>query len=503
MKTNDNELLGEYVKCGDSESFEQLVRRHSNMVFRVCHSLLWRHEDAEDAFQAVFLLLSKNAANLTSHQSVGGWLHVTATRTCMQLRRKIARNREIEMNTEPAKYGEPWEAISKNRECELLYREIARLPRKHRDVIVLYHFEGKSRSQIADLLDCTTIAVKAMLARARKTLRHRMIRHGMSASIVLAVSSRQVEACVNVSESLIQSTLDHCLRLEPTAGVGSGTEIVESIIEKDMTMGVGTLKNLVIAATLAGFAEIAGIGAVASGKPQVTGSTDAVVLDESQEKGEDEKQDAVQIKREKTQKKNDEKVDAVDLRLPVAQRLGLQKARPAAQPVQVRPWRTTRADPNSMAGVRVKNFKSNGKRIRYKRTKTQVEQKEMEYTVRIPFVENGETKFKEETRTRIISSIKQTEINALVPMDSTFESIDGKTIDHAEANKMLGNQETAVILLPAGKSIPEIWKQLLRPDALIFHTDAEQEPVGLPVPNAINLPQGGAAVPPAGIRKAK
>ena len=138
LLTSDNELLGLYVNNDDQAALEQLIRRHSTMVMGVCGSLLWQQADAEDAFQAVFLLLSTKAPKLLKHNSVGGWLHEVAFRISLKHRGKIVRKREVAMSEElKGKAIEPWQTIAESRDKELLHREISRLPKRYRDVIVL------------------------------------------------------------------------------------------------------------------------------------------------------------------------------------------------------------------------------------------------------------------------------------------------------------------------------------------------------------------------------
>lgn len=252
MLVSDNELLGLYVYNDDQDAFEKLIRRHSQMVLAVCNSLLWQKADAEDAFQAVFMLLSTKAPKLLKHNSVSGWLHEVAFRTSLKHRGKIVRKREVAMSEELKDATmEPWQAISKSRDKELLHREISRLPKSYRDVIVLCHLEGKSRAQAASVLDVTTASVKASLARGRKLLRHRLLKHGIAASVAIggvAITGKTVEASVScVSKSLVQTTLHQCQGFSPDSLpigsdlVGTGPGVAQSILAKDvsiMTMGL-------------------------------------------------------------------------------------------------------------------------------------------------------------------------------------------------------------------------------------------------------------------------
>ncbi len=246
MLSSDNELLGLYVRAKDEAAFEQLIRRHSSMVMGVCGSLLWQTQDAEDAFQAVFLLLSIKAPSLLKHNSVGGWLHESCVRTCLRLRKKISRTREVKMEYDPVEIGrEPWQVIAEAHNLELLHKEIMRLPKGYRDVVVLCHLEGKSQAQCASMLDCTTASVKAALARGRKLLRRRLIKHGIAGSAAISASSiasatMAASATLTsglttpVPESLIQLTIQGCIANSSGLGDGATSLIVQSLIQKEM-----------------------------------------------------------------------------------------------------------------------------------------------------------------------------------------------------------------------------------------------------------------------------
>ena len=259
MIIGDNELISLYLDNEDIDALNELVTRHSRMVYGVCRKMLWRAEDAEDAFQIVFMLLCKKAPRLLKHNSLGGWLQKTSVLTCLKLRRRIQRTREVNMGQKPIDVAdksakEPWQTITNASDVETLHQEIRRLPTMYREVIVLCHLEGKSRAQAAALLDCTTASVKAALARGRKQLRQRLLKHGISATVALE-ASQQVEAVDGKSPSaelvanaelaanedavfhslqpLIAATLLKCQGLNSTVAVGSGSGIVNAFIQKE------------------------------------------------------------------------------------------------------------------------------------------------------------------------------------------------------------------------------------------------------------------------------
>jgi RNA polymerase sigma factor (sigma-70 family) len=181
----DNELIGRYLFADDAAAFEELMRRHSGLVMGVCRGMLLQTQDAEDAFQATFLVLSRKAKSLIDHGSIAGWLYQAAMRNCLQVRRRKSRMRETEMKVEPCRVEEPWQAIASAQENDLVSQEINRLPVRYRDAIVLCHLKGHSRAEAAELLDWTEQAVKAALSRGRNLLRKRLIRSGLITSTLL------------------------------------------------------------------------------------------------------------------------------------------------------------------------------------------------------------------------------------------------------------------------------------------------------------------------------
>lgn len=220
---SDNQLLHAFLNQDDHEAFEQLVRRHSQMVFGLCVNILANRQDAEDAFQTTFMLLSMKAAKLSSYHSIGGWLHETCLRTCLCLRRKLSRKREVNVETIIEKTGEDhWEQIATQNQSEQIHQEIATLPASYRDVIILCHLDGMTRNQAAEILDTTAASVKSTLTRARKLLRSKLLRRGVATtaitSIATGTASASAAAQYNISESLIQSTLHACNTATGSAG---------------------------------------------------------------------------------------------------------------------------------------------------------------------------------------------------------------------------------------------------------------------------------------------
>src|SRR5262245_33200503 len=144
----DGQLLGRFVEHRDEAAFAALVRRHGPMVWGVCRRLLNPH-DAEDAFQATFLVLVRKAASVVPRERVANWLYGVAHQTALAARRAAARRRarekQVTQMPEPATpEHDHWRELQ-----PLLDQELSRLPDAYREVIVLSDLQGKTRREVA------------------------------------------------------------------------------------------------------------------------------------------------------------------------------------------------------------------------------------------------------------------------------------------------------------------------------------------------------------------
>src|SRR5262249_54392705 len=177
---DDGQLLERFVACRDEPAFEALVHRHGPMVLGVCQRLLGNHHDAEDAFQATFMVLAKKAATVRPRGMVGHWLYGVACRTALEARvaaaRRRARGKGYAMTRTPATPIE-WDDLR-----PVLDEELQRLPEKYRAAVVLCELEGKSRKEAARLLGIPEGTLSSRLATARRRLARRLARRGLDLS---------------------------------------------------------------------------------------------------------------------------------------------------------------------------------------------------------------------------------------------------------------------------------------------------------------------------------
>jgi RNA polymerase sigma factor (sigma-70 family) len=206
-RLGDGELLGRFLERHDEAALAALVRRHGPMVWGVCRRLLSYH-DAEDAFQATFLVLVKKAASVVPREMVGNWLYGVAHQAALQARRAAARRRtrEVQVAVMPDA-----EAVQQDRWPDvqpLLDQELSRLPDHYRAVLVLCDLEGRTRREVARQLGVPEGTVAGRLARARALLAKRLTARGvtLSGAVLAAVLARNA-ASAGVPDAVVSGAI--------------------------------------------------------------------------------------------------------------------------------------------------------------------------------------------------------------------------------------------------------------------------------------------------------
>lgn len=247
---SDHQLLQRFADGRDEEAFAELVRRYGATVWGVCRRGTHDPNDAEDVFQATFLVLAKKPTAVRPGHSLGGWLHGVAVRASAQARRGVARR--IAHETEAARRN----AVSENppdATSAWLDEELRQLPARYRDPLVLCHVRGLDVAEAANELGCPANTVKTRLARGREMLKERLVRRGIVApAVALAVA-----APAELSAATIRFATDPTL-----AGVRPAVlQLVNATISGGMTM---KLKLLAAAIVLCG---VGMTGLAFSGQP--------------------------------------------------------------------------------------------------------------------------------------------------------------------------------------------------------------------------------------------
>jgi len=146
---SDEHLLHAFLSRRDDSAFAVLVHRHGPMVLHICRRVLGHEQDAEDAFQATFLVLARNAAALRNKASLAGFLHGIAYRTAKKAKQSAARRRKHEGRASSRTPADPSDELSWRETRSLLDEEINRLPEIYRSVFVLCSLENVSREEAA------------------------------------------------------------------------------------------------------------------------------------------------------------------------------------------------------------------------------------------------------------------------------------------------------------------------------------------------------------------
>jgi RNA polymerase sigma factor (sigma-70 family) len=241
---SDRELLSHFV-AGEESAFAEIVQRHAGLVIHVCQRILRHPTDAEDAFQATFLVLARKARSIRWQDSIAGWLHQTARRTALKLRATSVRRRAVEGQFEQLRapfstkvaMNPATEAADRELD-ETLHEELARLPVRFREVILLSQFEGLTRDEVAAHLGVTVATVKDRLERGREQLRSRMIRRGFTlSSVALAGCLVPATAQAATLTTLITTT-------SQAAGTFASSSLATGISPAAATLAQGVLKYM-------------------------------------------------------------------------------------------------------------------------------------------------------------------------------------------------------------------------------------------------------------------
>jgi RNA polymerase sigma factor (sigma-70 family) len=204
----DGQLLEEYIRRREEAALAALVRRHGPMVWGVCRRVLRNYHDAEDAFQATFLVFVRKAASVASPALLANWLYGVAHQTALKARattaKRGARERQVTEMPEPAvPEHDLWDDLQ-----PLLDQALSRLPDKYRVAIVRCDLEGETRKEAARQLGVPEGTLAARLARGRKMLAMRLARPGLAVSGgLLAAVLAQHTASASVPAAVVCSTI--------------------------------------------------------------------------------------------------------------------------------------------------------------------------------------------------------------------------------------------------------------------------------------------------------
>jgi RNA polymerase sigma factor (sigma-70 family) len=272
----DRRLLERFVTAQDQAAFAALVQRHGPMVLGVCRRLLHDAHEAEDAFQATFLVLVHKARSIGRPEFLGPWLHGVAYRVAARAR-QAARRRGREREAAAMPDGDPAVEVVWRELRQVLDEELGRLAQKYRAPLVLFYLEGKTTAEVARQLGCPKGTVLSRLARGRDRLRIRLVRRGVALSVGVMVGVLAEQAApAAVPPALALGTVNAAVLTaagQAAAGAIPATvaALTQGVLRAMVLIQLKIVVALVLAVTVAVVGTVVGARRVPADKPAAAG----------------------------------------------------------------------------------------------------------------------------------------------------------------------------------------------------------------------------------------
>lgn len=253
----DAQLLDCFATQHDEAAFDALVRRHGPMVLAVCRRVLGDAHDADDAFQATFLILIRKASSIGQPERLGNWLYGVAYRTSLDARanraKRLARERQVgDMPAAEIPEDVIWRDLR-----PVLDEELNRLPEKYRAPLVCCYLQGKTKEETARQLGCPEGTVSGNLARAKELVRERLARRGLALTGgLLATVLTQNAAPAAVPATLVDSTLRVGMLFATGQGAAAGAlstpiaALTDRVLQGMLLMRIKTAAMVLLAVSL-------------------------------------------------------------------------------------------------------------------------------------------------------------------------------------------------------------------------------------------------------------
>jgi RNA polymerase sigma factor (sigma-70 family) len=206
----DGRLVHRFAEGRDEQAFAELLERHGALVAGVCARMMRNREDAEDAFQAVFLVLARRANAVRRSASLAGWLHNVAVRVCLNERRgRRRRQRQLQEAEKLAQESIRPDGLEELK--RVIDEELAALPARLREVLVLCDLGVYTQAEAARALSLPVGTVSSRLTRGREALRKRLVRHGLPIAVGGFAASLGAfgQAAPAVTAELVRSTVNN------------------------------------------------------------------------------------------------------------------------------------------------------------------------------------------------------------------------------------------------------------------------------------------------------
>ncbi len=253
--TSDAVLLERFIHQRDEAAFAALVARHGAMVLRLCRRILGDVHEAEDAFQAAFLILARKAHSLKQPDALAAWLYGVARRVALKARGQSNRRRSSTAPLDealPDPRPDPLARLNARELLDILDEEVRRLPAEQRSVFVLCCLEGRTQEEAARMLGWTAGSVKGRLERGRQRLQTRLTRRGiaLSAALALVTMSHGIAVSASLRSSAVRAALG--------GGIGTpAAALAASVLKAMLLPKLAGVMALVMTAALAASTTVA------------------------------------------------------------------------------------------------------------------------------------------------------------------------------------------------------------------------------------------------------
>jgi RNA polymerase sigma factor (sigma-70 family) len=261
LMLSDPQLLEQFALHQHEEAFEVLLHRHGPLVLGVCRRMLFDMQDAEDAFQATFLILARKAGSITRRSLLCNWLYGVAFRVAARARKHAFRRRVIERQDIDLTTVAGAETSVEPDLAPLLHEEVQRLPDKYRSPVVLCYLAGKTNEEAASQLQWPVGTLKVRLHKARAMLRTRLARRGVALTTGLLAASSLPAA---VSAALLAGTAQAAVAFAAGNAIVAGAASPQALaLSKGVLRAMLLEKLKAVAAAVLAIAIVAGAGGLA------------------------------------------------------------------------------------------------------------------------------------------------------------------------------------------------------------------------------------------------
>jgi RNA polymerase sigma factor (sigma-70 family) len=255
--TDDHRLLARFTASRDEAAFEALVRRHGSMVLGVCRRVLQNAHDAEDAFQATFLVLARKASSIRERDSIGGWLYRVGYHMALKSRAQAAARRKREIRAARSLQTDPLAELTGRELLTVLDEELQGLPECERVALVFCYLESKTCEAAARDAGCSESTLKRRLERGKERMRTRLARRGVTLPTALLLAGLATSANAAVPTALTAAVVKASLlaaegMIAAGGGAAQAAALAGDAIRAVTVNQLKTIGTLLLAVTLLG-----------------------------------------------------------------------------------------------------------------------------------------------------------------------------------------------------------------------------------------------------------